>query len=195
MSSPRRTTRHRLPLLASGVAFALALTACTPAVEPGGASTPTDGVLGDGHGAVAGAAEMPEPQPHLVTVGGDGTVSALDLLDESSATLGRIDGVTAVSTDGRFVFAASAGSGELTIVDSGVWTWDHEDHFHYYRGEARVVGTLRGAGEAVVSPGPTLTGVFFPASGDAVLLDTHALADGEIVETTRYAILAAEMAR
>lgn len=129
---------------------------------------------------------MPEPQPHLVTIDGEGSVAALDLLDEARSTIGEIGAVSSVATDGRFVFAASADTGELTVVDSGVWTWDHEDHFHYYRAEPRIVGTVSGAGEAVVTPGSISTGVFFPESGRSLLLDTQGLKDGDIAETASF---------
>jgi hypothetical protein len=182
---PPRNTAHRLrlPLLVSTAVLATVLAGCASGPADDDTTATPGSAVGDGHGAIAGAAEMPEPQPHLVTIDPAGAVRALDLLDESSTTVGTIDGVTSVSTDGRFLFAASAASGTVTVVDSGVWTWDHEDHFHYYRAEPRVVGTVEGSGEAVVSPGTTTTGVFFPDSGEAVLLDMQKLKDGDIVET------------
>jgi hypothetical protein len=182
---PPRNTAHptRLPLLASTAVLATVLAGCASGPADGGTTASPESSIGDGHGAIAGAAEMPEPQPHLVTIDEAGEVRALDLLDESATTVGTIDDVTSVSTDGRFLFAASAVSGTVTVVDSGVWTWDHEDHFHYYRAEPRVVGTVEGEGEAVVSPGSATTGVFFPGSGEAVLLDMQSLKDGEVVET------------
>lgn len=171
----------RLALVASAAALLTVVTGCSGSADAPAATT--DAADADGHGAIAGATEMPEPQPHLVTIDSTGTVSALDLLDESTTAIGRIDDVTSVTTDGRFVFAASAPAGTVTVVDSGVWTWDHEDHFHYYRSEPRLVGVVEGEGEAVVSTGSAATGVFFPASGEAVVLDRQALADDEIVET------------
>lgn len=180
--SPRRPTPLLVPLAVSAALVGV-LSGCAPVAEQ--ASTPSSTAdLDTGHGAISGAAEMPEPQPHLVTIDDDGTVAALDLLDESTRSVGSVDGATSVTTDGRFVFAANAETGDLTIVDSGVWTWDHEDHFHYYRAEPRIVGTVAGEGEAVVSPGGTTTGVFFPSSGEALLLDTQSLKDGEVIETT-----------
>lgn len=137
------------------------------------------------HGFVAGAAEAPEPQLHLATVSAAGDVALLDLLDESRAELGTVDAASAVTTDGRYLFISSATEGTLSVVDSGVWTVDHEDHFHYYRADPRVVGSVEGQGEAVVSAGATVTGVFFAESGEGILLDSAALGEGAIEEIAR----------
>jgi hypothetical protein len=137
------------------------------------------------HGFVAGAAEAPEPQLHLATVSTAGDIALLDLLDDSRAELGRVDAPSAVTTDGRYLFISSATEGTLSVVDSGVWTVDHEDHFHYYRADPRVVGSIEGQGEAVVSGGATVTGVFFPESGEGILLDSAALGKGAIEEIAR----------
>ncbi|WP_411698851.1 hypothetical protein [Conyzicola sp.] len=154
----------------------LLLTACSPsATPPAEAERP--------HGYVEGAAELTEPQLTLATVDAAGELALLDLIDESVKTVGAIDGVTAVSTDGRFVFAT--GTGGVTIVDSGVWTVDHEDHSHYYRASPSMVGAVEGDGDAVVTGGGTVTAVTFAASGESVLLDSAALGDGEIVEVDR----------
>ncbi|TQL66658.1 hypothetical protein FB381_0522 [Nocardioides albertanoniae] len=139
------------------------------------------------HGAVDGAQEVAEPQLHLTTIDEAGTVAQLDLLEGSSAEIGRIGEPSAVDSDGRYLFATTADGVE--IVDSGMWTWDHGDHFHYYRGEPKRLGTVAGEGEAKVATGPLstagATGVFFAGSGDAVLLDNEALADGKPKELFR----------
>src|SRR5690606_2670994 len=71
----------------------------------------------------------------------------------------------------------------VTVIDSGVWTWSHIDHFHYYEAPSRVVGEIKGAGRATVITGTTGIGIRF--EDEAVLVDTPALADGEIVEEFR----------
>jgi hypothetical protein len=80
----------------------------------------------------------------------------------------------------------------LEIVDSGRWSWDHGDHFHYYLAEPRIVGTVPGEGSATVTSGMLSTagstGVFFAESGEAVLLDNEALSDGAIAELFRIKI-------
>jgi hypothetical protein len=154
----------------------LLLTACSPsATPPAEAEKP--------HGYVEGAAELTEPQLTLATVDAAGELALLDLIDESVEAVGTIDGVTAVSTDGRFVFAT--GTEGVTIVDTGVWTVDHEDHSHYYRASPALVGTVEGEGDATLAGGGTVTAITFAASGESVLLDSAALGNGEIVEVDR----------
>ncbi|WP_210649874.1 ABC transporter [Nocardioides sp. SYSU D00065] len=141
----------------------------------------------DDHGAVEGAREVAEPQLHLVTVGADGETGLLDLLSEESRPLDRIAPPSALTTDGRYVLATVDDG--LAVLDSGAWTWDHGDHFHYYRAEPRSPGTVPGRGRATVSTGPLSTaggtGVYFAGSGEMVLLDNEALADGELRESFR----------
>lgn len=151
------------------------------------AGSPAGRVIGDGHGAIQGAREEPEPQLHIVTIDPAGSIEMLDLADEARRAAGSVPNVTSIATDGRYVFASSADDGTMTVVDSGVWTMDHEDHFHYYSSEPRTVGTVKGEGEAVVSAGTTTTGVFFPATGERTLLDNKALADGELRATAKLA--------
>ncbi|MBZ4487336.1 ABC transporter [Microbacterium sp. cx-55] len=171
------------PILIPTIAAALlALTACAgPASAP---DAPTDGT--DTHGAVSGAAEMSEPQLHLMTVDPTGAVAHLDLLTEESTDIGGIGSVTTTASDGRYLFAAGDG---VRIVDSGVWTWDHVDHFHYYRAEPRILGTVPDAGAVAVATTNSSTtggiGLFFAETGAAVLLDTASLSKGEIVESFR----------
>jgi hypothetical protein len=167
--------------LTTVLAGALALTGCSPA-DP--APSPSSSI-GDGHGFVAGAEEVAEPPLHLLTVSDAGSIDHLDLLDESWANLGTVESATDVVTDGRFVFASNSFTGRVTIVDSGMWTRDHEDHFHYYRATPRVVGSIEGAGPATVSPGSAATGIFFAESGESVMLDNAALGEGAVKERFR----------
>lgn len=174
---------HRRTL--AGIVTGLTLVAAT-----GCGTSSADEVSADSgkdHGAVDGAQEVAEPQLHLTTIDADGAVAQLDLIEGSSAEVGTIGSPSAVDSDGRYLFATTADGVE--IVDSGVWTWDHGDHFHYYRGEPTVLGTVEGGGRATVATGPLstagATGVFFHDSGEAVLLDNEALADGEVRELFR----------
>lgn len=175
-------------LAAASTLLTLALIGCSAAPDPGAATTPPPGPTTDsdasdasgGHGAVAGASEAAEAQLHLVTVDAAGAVGLLDLLSGDESSLGTITAPDRVESDGRYVFAAHEAG--LEIIDSGAWTWDHGDHFHYYRGTPRLVGSVPGSGPARVVGGPLATaggtGVFFPGSGEAVLLDNAALAAG-----------------
>lgn len=167
----------------------LALAGCAAGSPPGPTPDTTPDAAVDTHGAIAGAAELAEPALGLTSIDAEGRVSHLDLLDESTADLGTVRAPDAVHGDGRYLFAMD-GAG-VSIVDSGVWTWDHVDHFHYYRAEPRVLGDVQGGGVATVATSNSSTtggtGLFFPGSGDAVLLDTEALSKGRIVETFRLA--------
>ncbi|UZX03150.1 ABC transporter [Arthrobacter sp. CDRTa11] len=183
-----RTSRT---LTLSAFALALALSACSaPAAVPGsGQETAKEtaaaggSAIGDGHGAKAGASEVAEPQLHLLTVGQAGEVGMLDLADETWRNAGTLPGTKSGTTDGRYIFASSPEQGTVTVLDSGVWTWDHEDHFHYYRSDPKTVGVITGQGKAVVTPGASATGVFFPETGKGVLLSNDGLAEGQIRET------------
>jgi hypothetical protein len=176
--------RSRIALFALSGALTVSLTACvtTPAT-----TVPSDDSADNGHGAVAGAAELAEPQLGLTWIGPEGTVSHLDLLDESTTEIGEIPAVTGVTTDGRYLFAQTDDG--IEIVDSGVWTWDHVDHFHYYRAAPALLGSVTGAGPATIATTNLSTtggtGISFADSGDAVLLDTEALSKGEIRELFR----------
>lgn len=176
-----------LPTLAALGTLALVLSACAgetmpdQALDPG--TTPSDA----GHGAIVGAEELAEPRLGLTTIDTDGLVTHLDLLDESITELGTVTPPTAMTTDGRYLLSDSAEGVE--IVDSGVWTWDHVDHFHYYRAAPELLGTVDGEGAATIATTNSSTsggtGISFAGSGDAVLLDTEALSRGEIHELFR----------
>ncbi|MET0303663.1 MAG: hypothetical protein ABW040_06410 [Microbacteriaceae bacterium] len=178
---------HALPRpLAATALLAVLLAGCSsPAPPASDASSGADGsALGDGHGFVEGAAEMPEPQPHLVSLSPEGDVGMLDLLSEEASAVGEIAPPESAVTDGRFVFALRAGVVE--VVDSGVWTLPHGDHSHYYRAPARVVGEVTAAsaadgGLAQIESSTTRTTLLF-ADGELVVLDREALGRGEIAE-------------
>ncbi|HXH33258.1 MAG TPA: ABC transporter [Plantibacter sp.] len=165
-------------------ALTLTLAACASPADTAG-ETASEGTRG--HGYVEGAAELPEPQLHLATADTDGTVRLLDLLSEQRSTVATLGPLSALSGAGRFVAAQSEPPGTVTVVDTGVWTVDHEDHQHYYRADARVVGTVEGQGAATIVEGSVITTVRFADSGETILLDTAALGTGEVDETGRIA--------
>ncbi|MGO2747145.1 MULTISPECIES: ABC transporter [Microbacteriaceae] len=162
-----------------------ALSACTPA--PGAApSTPPES--GDGHGAIAGAAEVAEPPLGLLSLDAEGNAAVLDLLSDETADLGATAAPpAALVSDGRYGFVTTAEGVE--VIDSGRWSWDHGDHFHYYLAEPGILGTVAGEGPVTVTSGALstagTTGVFFAGSGEAVLLDNKALSEGRIEELLR----------
>lgn len=166
--------------------LAVSLTACS-GQQAAAPTADASGSSSAGHGAIAGAEEVAEPPLGLTTIDADGLVTHLDLLDESVSEIGEISPPSAMTTDGRYLFA-DTGEG-VEVVDSGRWTWDHVDHFHYYRAEPALLGAILGEGEATIATTNSSTtggtGISFAGSGDAVLLDTEALSKGEISELFR----------
>jgi len=153
---------------------AVSLTGC--AAESGADAPPNDS-SGAGHGKISGARELAEPALHLTTVDAAGVVHHFDLLDEQSSVLAEIEPIEDLVTDGRYLFGIRDGS--VTVIDSGVWSWSHIDHFHYYEAPSRVIGDIEGSGLATVVIGETGTGIRF--DDEAVLIETPSLADGELV--------------
>ncbi|PZA20190.1 ABC transporter, partial [Modestobacter versicolor] len=177
---PAPRTRWSAPVVAA-CATALLATGCaadsaadSPAGTTGAGPAPTGG-----HGYVAGAEELGEPQLQLTHLDEAGSVHALDLLTGESAPVGEVGRTDAVASDGRFLFT-SGPAGRLSVVDTGTWTVDHGDHVHYYRAPARVVGTLAWSGEVRAASSETLTALFSPTTGAGVVLDRAALGQGEI---------------
>lgn len=183
-------TRAPLSLIALTAGAALlagcqATHAGTPAATPDAAASD----LGDGHGAIAGARELAEPALHLTSIGTDGAVYHLDLIDEQSEALGDIAPADTLDSEGRFLFAGR--DGEVSIIDSGVWTWNHIDHFHYYEAPARLLGEVTGSGTPRTVTSDLGVGVYFDdgdRGGEAVLLDFDALKKGDIVESFRLTL-------
>lgn len=159
--------------------------------QPGQASRPPgDSDTAAGHGAIEGAQEVAEPQLHLVSIDADGEVGMMDLLTSAESEPGTIDPPTSVTSDGRYLFAGTEAGVE--VVDSGVWTWDHVDHYHYYRASPRLLGAVSGGGAAVVSTSGNATtggtGVLFADSGRAVLLSNESLSRGKLEEVFRIPV-------
>ncbi|MGY5883632.1 YncE family protein [Modestobacter lacusdianchii] len=181
MSRTTRTRPTRRGALAATAGLALLTTACGQAGTDAGSAGATAEPSG-GHGYVAGAEELTEPQLRLSYLDGAGATHSLDLLTGESIALDPIGATTSVVSDGRFLFAVSE-AGELTVVDSGTWTVDHGDHAHYYRAQPRVVGTLDWSGEVRVGSSEQTTTLFSPATGEGLVLDRAALGQGEIEQT------------
>lgn len=136
------------------------------------------------HGAVEGAQEMPEAPLHIVSVDATGMAGMSDLLSGEESELFALSSIKTLDTDGRYLYADSHLGVE--IVDSGMWSWNHTDHFHYYRDEPRQVGNVSGHGPARIVGGPLstagATGIYFPETGRGILLSNAELAQGRIVE-------------
>ena len=158
------------------VAGTLALAAC--AGPDSSTADPADD--GGSYSDVEGAQEESEAQYRLVLAdSSDGSVAVLDLLTEETERIDAVDGLQAIGTDGRFAYLESP-SGTDRVLDSGVWTWDHGDHHHYYRASTRLVDADVPAGAAAGAFNqPT---VVLDDSGTATVLDRSALEEGEVEE-------------
>lgn len=166
--------RPRTPSLIA--ATALALAACA---GPGDPTEPVDDGAGS-YSDVEGAQEESEAQYRLVLAdSSDGSVLVLDLLSEETEVVDGVDGVQGIRSDGRFAYLESP-TGTDRVLDSGVWTWDHGDHHHYYRAATRLLGADVPTGEAAGAFNqPT---VVLDDSGTATVLDRSALEEGEVEE-------------
>ncbi|WP_111766936.1 ABC transporter [Nakamurella deserti] len=193
MPAPPQPPRPVITAAVLALALGLTLCACSGsgARSASGASAPSalsspapsapageDASDAPGHGAIPGAAEMTEPQLRLAVVAPDGSTSGIDLLTGDSVELPDLPAPTAVTTDGRYLFATSASG--LTVVDSGVWTVPHGDHSHYYLAESRPVGEVDGGAAMRTSSAPSLVTVLDPDAGRAVVLDGAALGAGSV---------------
>ncbi|MGO1265341.1 hypothetical protein [Microbacterium gubbeenense] len=180
----RFTATRRLALVPAVAAMMLTGCAAGPADAPA-AEAPTTPPASD-HGAHAGAAELGEPQTSILSISTDGEATVLDLLTEEETAVGSAHAPSAIASDGRYGFLTTADG--VDIVDGGAWSWDHGDHFHFYRGEPAVAGSVPGEGPVVVATPPLstrgATGLFF-SDGVAVAIDMAALDDGELTEWFR----------
>ena len=174
----------RRPLLASAAALAL-LSGCAAEPSPD-APPPVPTPSAGGHGAHAGAEEIGEPQNSLLTISPHGEATLIDLAAETEEPIGTIGDPEALASDGRYAFVTTPSGVE--IIDGGAWTWDHGDHFHFYRGAPSVRGTIEGPGPVdIVAPQLATRGAtgFFFSDGTAVAIDMAALDEGELAEWFR----------
>lgn len=136
------------------------------------------------HGYVEGAEETAEAQSRLVVADAEtGAVQVVDLITEEVQPAGRVDGVQAITGDGRFAYLTGKDQA-VHVVDSGSWMVDHGDHVHYYRAAVREVGVAPGKQALAAYSDPAVTAVSYP-DGTAILLDRAKLDQGEIAELGR----------
>lgn len=163
-------------LVPSALAVLLATAACTPATPAAtaGPSAPTHDI------DAGGGAEVAAPALALVTADHRGAISLLDLTTERTETLAEpVDGDVAVTADGRLVFRTRMDGGTATVevFDSGRWTIPHGDHSHSFRGAARGIGTVVGAGEVHVAGAGTASALAFGGEEVRVLAHDRLSAD------------------
>ncbi len=122
-------------VVAVGGVVAGCATDTTPSAPVPSAAT-SDGVAVEG-----GASEADGPLTKLVLVDpSTGDASVYDAVDETETRIGTFGAVDTVAGDGRFAYLR-AGSG-TAVIDSGAWTFDHGDHYHYFASTPAQVATL-----------------------------------------------------
>lgn len=159
----------------------LLLTSC--AAPPTGPAVSSPDTATTTHGYVEGAEELSEPELSLALVDRPGTLTLFDLLNGNSSVLpGESGQVDEMAGDGRFVYSSRVAGDRTTVdvVDSGRWTVEHGDHFHYYRAAERAVGTVTGTGMPAIHTGDRKTAIAFPAVGEVVVLAQDDLAGGTL---------------
>lgn len=136
------------------------------------------------HGYIEGAEEAAEAQSRLIVADDvSGAVRVVDLITEEVHDVGRVDGVRALTGDGRFGYLAGRDE-SVHVIDSGAWMVDHGDHVHYYRTKAREVGVVQGEQPLAAYSDPAVSALSFP-DGTAILLDRTLLDKGSVAELGR----------
>ncbi|OKI94479.1 hypothetical protein AMK10_19500 [Streptomyces sp. CB02058] len=169
--------RKDMTSLAAVLVAATLLTAgCAGRTDPkSGSREPASPVVP--HGYVEGASEAAEQQSRLVLGDlGTGDTRVLDLTTGKAHETERREGVTGLTTDGRFgYFHGAAGT---HVLDSGAWTVDHGDHVHYYRAKIQEAGELPGGAGTSVRSDAGVT-VATAADGKADVYPREDLEKGE----------------
>ncbi|WBP93935.1 zinc ABC transporter permease AztB [Mycolicibacterium neoaurum] len=103
-------------------------------------STPS-AATADGVTVEDGAREADGPLTKLVLVDpSTGEVSVYDAVDETETRIGAYGPVDAVVGDSRFAYLRTGS--RTAVIDSGAWTFDHGDHYHYFASAPAQVATL-----------------------------------------------------
>ncbi|CDQ47146.1 zinc ABC transporter permease AztB [Mycolicibacterium neoaurum] len=131
--------RARWMTAAAVVAIGCVVAGCatdTTTSEPPPSAVTTDGVTVED-----GAREADGPLTKLVLVDPPtGEVSVYDAVDETETRIGTYGPVDTVAGDGRFAYLRTGA--RTTVIDSGAWTFDHGDHYHYFTSSPAQVATL-----------------------------------------------------
>lgn len=162
--------------LALGLATGLA--ACGSGDDGTGQDAGQDTAEASPHGYVEGAEEATEPQLRLAVSDADaGTLTLVDLLTGDTVQTG--DAAELHGSDNRYLF--TTGEDATTVTDSGVWTVDHGDHFHYYRSDPGTVGEVPAEKPGHVMSADTRVAFFDDANGD-VKVYPRADMDDDVLE-------------
>lgn len=185
----RRTaiTTRLVAVTAATLALGLAtgLTACGSGDDGTGQDAGQDVADAAPHGYVEGAEEAAEPQLRLAVSDADaGTLTLVDLL--TGDTVETEDAAELHGADNRYLF--TTGEDTTTVTDSGVWTVDHGDHFHYYRSEPGTVGEVPAEEPGHVMSADTRVAFFDDADGDVKVYPRADLDDDVLEPVTEFSV-------
>ena len=186
MRRPDTTTRLRSVTAAALVlGLATGLAACGSGDEDARQAAGQDAAEATPHGYVEGAEEATEPQLRLAVSDADaGTLTLVDLL--TGDTVQTEDAAELHGSDNRYLF--TTGEDVTTVTDSGVWTVDHGDHFHYYRSEPGTVGEVPAGKPGHVMSADTRVAFFDDASGDVKVYPRADLDDDVLEPVTEFSV-------
>lgn len=186
MRRPDTTTRLRSVTAAALVlGLATGLAACGSGDEDARQNAGQDAAEATPHGYVEGAEEATEPQLRLAVSDADaGTLTLVDLLTGDTVQTG--DAAELHGSDNRYLF--TTGEDATTVTDSGVWTVDHGDHFHYYRSEPGTVGEVPAGKPGHVMSADTRVAFFDDASGDVKVYPRADLDDDVLEPVTEFSV-------
>lgn len=133
-----RTKWRRASVVAAAAVVAVG---CASGSEQLATPETSSATTGDGVVVEDGAREVEGALTKLVLVDpATGDTSVYDAVDEVETPIGSYGPVTTLVGDGRFGYLRT---GErTTVVDSGAWTFDHGDHYHYFASAPAEVATL-----------------------------------------------------
>ncbi|MGU3651300.1 zinc ABC transporter permease AztB [Mycolicibacterium sp. A43C] len=131
----RLRARWVTALAAVGCVVAGCATDSTPPAPVSEAAT------SDGVAVEDGAREADGPLTKLVLVDpSTGDASVYDAVDETETRIGAFGPVDTAAGDGRFAYLRTGP--RTAVIDSGAWTFDHGDHYHYFASAPAQVATL-----------------------------------------------------
>lgn len=160
------------------------LTACSSG-DDGGETGDTTTASGVPHGYVEGAEEAAEPQLRLASFdSGEGTLTLTDLLTGNRVS--ETPAAGPAGADGRYLFLREDSA--VTVFDSGVWSVDHGDHFHYYRSDPSEVATVDEHKPGHVISADSRVAFFDDGTGDVAVYSRAELEKGSPAPVTTFTV-------
>ena len=135
---------------------------------------------------VAEVVEVGEPRRLLVLASHDEPLLVLiDLADGSTESV-EMEAMasqhgSSLGESGRFMLVGHSGEdGGVTVVDTGVWSEPHGNHFHHYTTAPAVVGHIDGPFPSHLVSHDGLNTFWFDGTGEFTVVTSESLEDGEL---------------